>query len=151
MLSSALLTSSMPRLATRTTTLATYPLTIARSLEMRQTTPFRLPLPRRSVRESQELSTVKMRNQNSLRTRTNMNRMTIVVPLYKDHRSNLPKDFSIRSWKLPLKEMDETLGRLPLQQRSGTPSKLEIRQVHPVARQMAKPRKETRKRVPIVV
>lgn len=44
-LSSALLTSSRLRPATSTMPLATDPLTILRNLEMRQTAPFRLPLP----------------------------------------------------------------------------------------------------------
>lgn len=151
--------------------LAAEPLTTARSLAMRRTLPSpqlppsqptmrNFPLAPRSAKGRAKFLTVTMRNQTSRRTRTKMDRMTRAMSLPRHHRKVLPQRLSRRSAGPSLKDLDETMRRLPRRQkrrmisvkRKGTTSsKLKSEQLHPVARQTAKLRKETRTRISAVV
>lgn len=129
-------------------------------LPPRQQTRRNLPPASRSARGCREVLTVMMRSQTWFKMRTKMNRMIRVMSPSRDHRRDLPEGLSRLSGDPPLKDLDETVCHLPRQQRrrittvqkkSTTSSKRGAEQLHPVVRQMAKLREETKTRISAVL
>lgn len=104
--------------------------------------------------------TVMTRNLASLRTRTKMNRMVTVISPPEGRFCDLPEELLRRPKELPLKEPDKTVFRLRRQQiRRNAPvktswptsCKIEMKQLHPVSRQMVKLREEMRTKLSTMV